>query len=129
METNLTLNHTLKVYDIQADDFGDPLTVGAANELAALVEDTQGWENDNFADVNTGNLTAFISPTDPYYIAKSGRLYGLVAQFSRHGAPDAHSWYRIASVRPGESLVDGTPDLVELTLTRIQARGAAAEES
>jgi hypothetical protein len=125
MKTNLTFNHTLYVYDVTADDFGDTLTQGDATQVPALVEDTQGWENDNFADTNTGNITAQIEPTNSFYIAKRGRLFGLVVQFSRFGTPDNHDWFRISSVRPGESLFDGSPDLVELTLTRISERESA----
>lgn len=125
MKTNLTLNHILYVYDVAADDFGDTLTVGQATQIPALVEDTAGWENDNFADTNTGNITAQIHPENEYYLLKKGKLFGLVAQFSRFGQLDNHAWYRISSVRPGESLFDGSPDLVELTLTRISEREGA----
>lgn len=127
MQTNIELNHTLKVYNVQADDFGDAETLGAAHDVKALVEDTQGFENADHLDSLTGSLLAFISPTDPYYLERGGKLYGLVAQFSRFGTLDDQSWYRIASVRPGESLINGAADLVELTLTRILPREASEE--
>ena len=117
--TNLQPNHTLYVYDVMADDFGDPETAGDAVQVPCLLENTDGWENDNYADATTGNITCQVWPDDPYYIEKQGRLHGLVAQFSRFGTPGERDWYRIASVQPGESLVDGSADLVQLTLARI----------
>ncbi|MFA5172595.1 MAG: hypothetical protein WC426_13620 [Sulfuriferula sp.] len=126
--TNIPLNHTLRVYDIQADDFGDVETLGDYHSLAALVEDTQGFENSDHIDNLTGSLLAFIEPTDPYYVSRNGKLYGLVAQFSRFADYGQNSWYKITSVRPGESLIGGGDDLVELTLVRTVPGEAAADE-
>lgn len=120
METNLQLNHTLYVYHTGASQSGDPIALGDARLVKCLVENTDGWENDNYADNNTGTITCQIAPDDAFYVELGGHFYGKVAQFNRAGTtPGDADWYRIASVRPGESLVDGTPDLVELTLARI----------
>lgn len=127
MNTNLVLNHTLHIYDLQADKFGDAETLGDSVDMSALVEDTQGWENSGVEDTNTGTLLAYISPVDPYFLEKGGKLYGLVVQFSRFETLDDQSWYRVSSVRPGESLVTGEQDLVELTLARILPRDEAGE--
>jgi len=122
MQSNIRLNHKLLVYDVQASEFGDTLAAGTVNELAALVEDTQGFQHGGFADENSGSITAYISPADPYYVSKNGRLFGLVAQFSRTNEHTAYDWYQITSVRPGESLLSQEPDLVELTLNKIVKR-------
>lgn len=127
MNTNLVLNHTLHIYNLKADEFGDAQTLGDSVEMKALVEDTQGWENGGVEDTNTGTLLAYVSPTDPYFLERGGKLYGLVVQFSRFGTLDDQSWYRVASVRPGESLVTAEQDLVELTLSRILPRDEAEE--
>jgi hypothetical protein len=124
MRTNIPLNHELRVFNIQADDFGDAKTNGAFTVLKSLVEDIQGFENSDHFDSVTGSLVAFIAPDDPFYVSKGGEMYGLVARFSRFATYDDNSWYRIASVRPGESLIGGGNDLVELTLTRISPRAA-----
>lgn len=125
--TNLLLNHTLRVYDIAASEFGDAETVGDYHTLKALVEETQGFENSDHMDSLTGTLLAHIEPTDPFYVEKQGDLEGLVAQYSRFNNYGERSWYRIASVRPGESLIGGDADLVELTLTAIMPREAYEE--
>lgn len=125
METNIPFNHTLLVYDISADDFGDPTTVGEPHTVKASLENTDGWENDNYADRNTGTITCQIMPDDPYYVAQGGKLHGKLAQFNRYGETAEGNWYRIASVRPGESLYDSTPDFVELTLARTMPRDQA----
>jgi len=128
METNLIFNQILSIYDVAADDFGDTLTIGLSHKVRALVENTLGWEHDNYADQNTGVIRAQISSTEPIYLNKKGRLFGLVAQFSRHGLPDDNDWYKIVSVKPGESLFDGSPDVVELTLTLISKRDSKESE-
>lgn len=129
MDTNLNPNHTLLIYDVLADDFGDPETAGEGTSVPCLLENTDGWENDNFADNTVGNITCQIWPDNTLYVAKQGRLHGLVAQFSRFGTPGERDWYRIASVQPGESLVDGSADLVQLTLARILPPNEVSEES
>lgn len=126
--TNIPLNHTLRVYNLTANEFGDAETVGDYHTLAALVEDTQGFENSDHIDSLTGTLLAFIEPTDPFYVERNGDLEGLVAQFSRFNNYNERSWYRIASVRPGESLIGGGDDLIELTLTAIMPREAYVED-
>lgn len=125
MDTNLVPNHTLLIYDIQFTDFGDKETVGEPNIVKALLENTDGYENDAYSDDTSSTITCQIFPNQPYYVSKNGRLQGLVAQFNRYGAPASEDWYKIASVRPGESLLDAEPDLVELTLTKIVPRAAA----
>lgn len=122
MESNVPLNHTLYVYLTLADNFGDGKALGTPREIPATVEKTDGWENDQFADVNTGVLSAFIAPDTAFYVEQGGKFNGLLAQFAFVGDPGDGDWYRIASVHPGESLVDGTPDLVELTLARVTKR-------
>ena len=127
--TNILLNHTLRLYTTSADDFGDPKTVGEAHIAKALVEDTHGFENADHIDSLEGSLLAFIEPTDTFYVGRGGKIQGLVAQFSRFNEYDHLSWYRIASVRPGESLIGGDADLVELTLTRIAEVQPYGDES
>lgn len=127
--TRIPLNQTLRVYEITASEFGDAQTVGDYHEIKALVEDTQGFENAENMDSLTGTLLAHIEPTDPFYVQRNGDLEGLVAQFSRFNNYDEQSWYRIASVHPGESLIGGGADLVELTLTRIADRDEYEDES
>lgn len=129
IDTNLKPTHTLYIYNTDADKFGDGVAVGDANEVGCVLENTDGWENDNYADNTTGTITCQIWPDDAFYVSKGGKLHGLVAQFTRVGEPGDDDWYRIASVRPGESLVDGAADLVELTLARIAVPGQQAEES
>lgn len=124
METNLNANHTLLVYDITFDDWGDKQTVGDPHTVKALLENTDGYENDAYSDDTTSTITCQIFPNDPYYVSKKGKLQGLVAKFNRYNAPSTDDWYKIASVRPGESLFDAEPDLVELTLVKIVPRAA-----
>lgn len=129
MDTNLKPNHTLTIFDVAADDYGDPATIGEGTQVKCLLENTEGWENDNYADATQGTITCQIWPDDEFYVTKNGRLQGLLAQFVRVGTPGDRDWYRIASVRPGESLVDGAADLVELTLAKILPPGEEPEES
>lgn len=127
METNIPLNHTLAVYDVSADDFGDIRALGEPHNMAALIESTDGLEFSNYQEEATGTMIATIRPSEPFYLSKKGRMTGLVARFDRYSDTlDDQSWYRVNSGHPGESLVDGTPDLVILTLSRISARKAAA---
>lgn len=122
METNLNPNHSVSIYDISFNDFGDAETLGEPTILKCLLEDTQGYENDAYSDDTVGNIVCQIFPSEPYYLANAGKLAGKVAQFNRFGIAGGDDWYKVASVRPGESLYDAEPDLVELTLTKIAAR-------
>lgn len=122
MDTNIPLNHTLLVFNISFSDFGDKETVGDPAVIKAALENTDGYENDAYSDDTVSTITCQILPSDPFFVEKKGKLQGLVAQFNRYGAPVTGDWYKIASVRPGESLYDSTPDFVELTLTKIVPR-------
>jgi len=122
METNLVPNYDLHVFDISADDFGDPTTVGDGHIIKALVENNDGFDIAEWNDQHTGAITCQFMPTEPFYLEKKGELYGLLAQFTRLGdAVGSDDWYRITGIHAGESLVDGSPDLVEMTLARIAA--------
>lgn len=119
METNLVLNHTLYVYYTDATDSGDAVALGTAREVPCLLENSEGWETSDFADETTGVITCQIMPDNAFYVSRGGKFNGLLAQFARVGEPGDDDWYRITNVHPGESLVTGDPDLVELQLTRI----------
>lgn len=119
MRTNLKPSHELLIYLVKADSAGDAIALGTARVVPCLLENTEGWENSEFADQTTGIITCQIWPTDAFYIERGGKFEGLVAQFARVGTPGDADWYRCTSVRPGESLVGNGADLVELQLTRI----------
>lgn len=128
METNLTLNHTLYVFAARNhSEHGDPLTsmnLSDATQVPCLAEQTDGFSG-ALQDDDTGTISVHIAPDTPLYVAANSRITGLVCAFNRFAEPTATDFYRIDSVVPGESLVDGEPDLVQVTLQRIERPGTA----
>lgn len=122
MKTNLKFNHTLYLYTTSNSDHGDPIvsaSLSNATAIPCLAELLDGFEG-SLNDSDTGTVTLQIAPDTPVYISLSGRLTGMIAQYNRVGTPGDVDFYRVSSVHPGESVISGEADLVELTLTRIE---------
>lgn len=114
------LPDTITLYELTSNGFGDDV-LGAGTQMKALVDGNNTWNHEDFTDKNGGTLQVHISPLDPYYLTKKGRLFGLYMQYSHIAPADDNDWYQVKMITPSFSGYDNSPDLVLLELEKIEA--------
>lgn len=108
----MNLDETITFTTTTADSFGDDVA-STQYETAAGVEQASSFTRGLNAELDTGELVAWIAPDSEVYTDLGLNMAGMAAEYA--GIP-----YRVTGVRPGASLLTGEPDLVELTLTKAE---------
>ena len=95
-----------------ADGFGDDVA-STEYETDCAVEQASAFGHGINAELQTGEIVAWIDPTSDAWTAKGLAMSGMTADYQA-------TQYRVTGVRPGGSLITGEEDLIELTLTKAE---------
>jgi hypothetical protein len=107
----MNLEDSISFRVVTPDGFGDPdpsdkyVTPTSVEQAASFVRGLN-------AELETGELIAWIAPDSNVYADNGLEMVGMLAEYQG-------TMYRVARVVPGGSLLTGDPDLVELTLTKV----------
>ena len=108
----MNLRDTISFVETEADGFGDDVAA-TEYETACEVEQASSFARGLNAELQTGEMIAWIEPDSDVWAAKGLAMSGMTAEYSGRS-------YRVTGVAPGGSLVTGEPDLIELTLTKAE---------
>ena len=111
----MNLTETITFQVTTADSFGDD-TVSTQYVTPAGVEQASAFTRGINAELDTGELVAWIAPDSRVWKTKRLAMSGMLAVYEETS-------YRVTGVRPGRSLITDEEDLVELTLTKAQDDG------
>ena len=106
----MNLTETITFQVTTADEFGDD-TVSTSYETPAAVEQASAFTHGINAELQTGDLVAWIAPDSEVWQEHRYAMTGMVADFEGTS-------YRVTGARGGGSLITGEEDLIEVTLTK-----------
>jgi hypothetical protein len=106
----MNLTDSITFQTTTADSFGDD-TLSTEYETDCAVEQASAFNRGLNAELQTGELIAWIDPDSDVWTDKGLGMSGMIADYQGTS-------YRVTSVRPGGSLLTGDEDLIELTLTK-----------
>jgi hypothetical protein len=106
----MNLDDTITFTVTTADDFGDDVAA-TEYETDCAVEQASAFTHGINAELQTGEIVAWIDPTSDVWTDKGLAMSGMSAVYKG-------TQYRVTGVRPGGSLITGEVDLIELTLTK-----------
>jgi hypothetical protein len=95
-----------------ADDFGDDVA-STEYETDCAVEQASAFNRGLNAELQTGEIIAWIAPDSDIWTEKGHGMSGMTADYKG-------TQYRVTGVRPGGSLITAEEDLIELTLTKAE---------
>jgi hypothetical protein len=108
----MNLDDTITFIETSADGFGDDVAA-TEYETDYEVEQASSFARGLNAELQTGEMIAWIEPDSDVWAAKGLAMSGMTAEYSGQS-------YRVTGVRPGGSLLTGEEDLIELTLTKAE---------
>jgi hypothetical protein len=106
----MNLDDTITFTVATADDFGDDVAA-SEYETDCAVEQASAFTHGINAELQTGQIIAWVDPTTDVWTDKGLAMSGMTAEYKG-------TQYRVTGVRPGGSLITGEEDLIELTLTK-----------
>jgi hypothetical protein len=95
-----------------ADGFGDDVA-STEYETDCAVEQASAFNRGINAELQTGEIVAWIDPTSEVWTDKGLSMSGITADYKG-------TQYRVTGVVPGGSLITDEEDLIELTLTKAE---------
>jgi hypothetical protein len=108
----MNLDDTITFTITTADDFGDDVA-STEYETDCAVEQASAFNRGLNAELQTGEIIAWIAPDSDVWTEKGLGMSGITADYQG-------TQYRVTGVRPGGSLITGEADLIELTLTKAE---------
>lgn len=109
------MNETITFALTGADGFGDDV-VTAFYATSAAVEQVSAFTHGINAELQTGEVIAWIEPASEVWQDQGMKMSGMTAEYN-------DTSYRVIGVRPGGSLLTAEEDLIELTLTKSENNG------
>lgn len=106
----MNLTETITFQETTANGFGDDVA-STEYETPTAVEQVSAFTRGLNAELDTGELAAWIAPDSDVWTTQHLSMTGMLAVY-------AETRYRVTGVRPGGSLITGEDDLIELTLTK-----------
>jgi hypothetical protein len=106
----MNLEDSITFIETSADSFGDDVAA-TQYETDCAVEQASAFNRGLNAELQTGEIIAWIEPDSDVWVAKGLAMSGMTAEYSGQS-------YRVTGVRPGGSLITDEEDLIELTLTK-----------
>jgi hypothetical protein len=108
----MNLDDTITFTVTTADDFGDDVA-STEYETDCAVEQASAFNRGLNAELQTGEIIAWIAPDSDVWSEKGLEMSGMTADYKG-------TQYRVTGVRPGGSLITDEEDLIELTLTKAE---------
>jgi len=106
----MNLDDTITFTVTTADSFGDDLAT-TEYETDCAVEQASAFNRGLNAELQTGEIIAWIAPDSDVWSEKGLAMSGMTADYQG-------TQYRVTGVRAGGRLITGEEDLIELTLTK-----------
>jgi hypothetical protein len=106
----MNLDDTITFTLTTADGFGDDVA-SSEYETDCAVEQASAFTHGINAELQSGEIIAWIDPTSEVWADKGLAMSGMTADYQG-------TQYRVIGVRPGGSLITSEEDLIELTLTK-----------